>query len=165
MVSETINADPNGMFGERVVAKLRRHGGSMLWPALGFIFLSSAAGYASGFLVELWMQLALWATYIVLVIFAVIIPWLNWLSSIVTITTHRIVITHGLFNRTRREILLLRVQDVSVRRSAPQMLFGAGDLLIGVGAEKPVRIHGLPRPNLVLAAVTELMHGVAPRFR
>jgi hypothetical protein len=45
------------------------------------------------------------------------------------------------------------------------MIFGSGDLLLGVGAEKPVRIHALPRPNLVLAAITELMHGVAPRSR
>jgi hypothetical protein len=52
-----------------------------------------------------------------------------------------------------------------VRRSAGQMLFGSGDILLGVGAEQPVRIHALPRPNLVLAALTELVHGVNPRAR
>lgn len=165
MVSETGVADPNGLFGERVVAKLRRHGGSMLWPALALIVLSSAAGFASGYLGELWMQILLWSVFIVLLVLVVILPWLRWLASIVTITTHRIIISEGLFVRSRREILLLRVQDIAVRRSAAQMLFGSGDVLIGVGAEKPVRIHGLPRPNLVLAALTELMHGVAPRTR
>jgi membrane protein YdbS with pleckstrin-like domain len=165
MVSETPVADPNGMFGERIVAKLRRHGGSMLWPALALIVLSSAAGFASGFLTELWMQILLWSVFVVLVIVLVVVPWLRWLASVVTITTHRIMIVDGLFVRSRREILLLRVQDIAVRRSPGQMLFGSGDVLIGVGAEKPVRIHGLPRPNLVLAALTELMHGVAPRTR
>jgi uncharacterized membrane protein YdbT with pleckstrin-like domain len=153
------------MFGERIVAKLRRHGGSMLWPALALIVLSSAAGFASGFLTELWMQILLWSVFVVLVIVLVVVPWLRWLASVVTITTHRIIIVDGLFVRSRREILLLRVQDIAVRRSPGQMLFGSGDVLIGVGAEKPVRIHGLPRPNLVLAALTELMHGVAPRTR
>lgn len=165
MVSETQAADPNGMFGERVIAKLRRHGGSMLWPALALIVLSTAAGFTSGFLTELWMQIALWIVFVILVVGLVIVPWLRWLASIVTITTHRIIIAEGLFVRSRREILLLRVQDVSIRRSPPQMLFGSGDVLIGVGAEKPVRIHGIPRPNLVLAAITELLHGVAPRSR
>jgi len=165
MVSETGVADPNGMFGERTIAKLRRHGGSMLWPALALILLTTAAGFASGYLTEVWMQILLWSVFVVLVILLVILPWLRWLASIVTITTHRIIIADGLFVRSRREILLLRIQDVAVRRSAAQMVFGSGDVLIGVGAEKPVRIHGLPRPNLVLAALTELLHGVAPRSR
>ena len=165
MVSETGAADPNGMFGERTIAKLRRHGGSMLWPALALILLTTAAGFASGYLTEVWMQILLWSVFVVLVILLVILPWLRWLASIVTITTHRIIIADGLFVRSRREILLLRIQDVAVRRSAAQMVFGSGDVLIGVGAEKPVRIHGLPRPNLVLAALTELLHGVAPRSR
>ncbi len=165
MVSESGVADPNGMFGERVIAKLRRHGGGLLWPALAFILLTSAVGFTLGYLPETWMQLALWIAYLALVIALVILPWMNWLASTVVITTHRIIISQGLFNRSRREILLLRVQDVSVRRSAGQMLFGAGDLLLGVGAQEPVRIHALPRPNLVLAAITELLHGVTPRSR
>jgi uncharacterized membrane protein YdbT with pleckstrin-like domain len=165
MVSETGVADPNGMFGERVIAKLRRHGGALVWPALAFIVLTSAVGFALGYLPETWMQLALWIAYLALVIALVILPWMNWLASTVVITTHRIIISQGLFNRSRREILLLRVQDVSVRRSAGQMIFGAGDLLLGVGAQEPVRIHALPRPNLVLAAITELLHGVTPRSR
>ena len=165
MVSETGVADPNGMFGERVIAKLRRHGGALVWPALAFIVLTSAGGFTLGYLPETWMQLALWIAYLALVIALVILPWMSWLASTVVITTHRIIISQGLFNRSRREILLLRVQDVSVRRSAGQMIFGAGDLLLGVGAQEPVRIHALPRPNLVLAAITELLHGVTPRSR
>ena len=163
MVSETGVADPNGMFGERVIAKLRRHAGSLLWPALAFIVLSTGVGFTLGFLTETWMQIALWAAYLALVIAFVILPWLNWLTSTVVLTTHRLIISQGLFNRSRREVLLIRVQDVSVRRSPGQMLFGAGDLLLGLGAAEPLRVHALPRPNLVLAAITELLHGVTPR--
>lgn len=165
MVSEPAVADPNGLFGEKVVAKLRRHAGGMLWSALAFILLSSAAGFGSGYLTEAWMLIAMWAAYLALVIALVILPWLRWLASTVAITTHRVIISDGLFVRSRREILLIRVQDISVRRTAGQMLFGSGDVLLGVGAEKPVRIHALPRPNLVLAALTELLQGVAPRSR
>lgn len=164
-MSETPVADPNGLFGERVVAKLRRHAGGLLWPALAFIALSTAVGFASGYLTELWMQVALWLAYLALFVAGVILPWLRWLATTVTLTTHRLIIREGLFSRSRREVLLIRVNDVSVRRSPGQMIFGSGDLLLGVGAEKPVRIHALPRPNLVLAAITELMHGVAPRSR
>jgi uncharacterized membrane protein YdbT with pleckstrin-like domain len=153
------------MFGEKVVAKLRRHAGSLLWPALAFIVLSSAVGFASGYLADAWMQILLWAIFVVLSVLVVIVPWVRWLASTVTLTTHRVIIREGLFSRSRREVLLIRVHDVSVRRSPGQMIFGSGDLLLGVGAEKPVRIHALPRPNLVLAAITELMHGVAPRSR
>ena len=164
-MNETPAADPNGLFGERVVAKLRRHAGSLLWPALALVVLSTVVGFASGYMSEVWMQALLWIAFVVLVVAGVIFPWLRWLASTVTLTTHRVIIREGLFSRSRREVLLIRVHDVSVRRSPGQMIFGSGDLLLGVGAEKPVRIHALPRPNLVLAAITELMHGVAPRSR
>jgi membrane protein YdbS with pleckstrin-like domain len=163
--STGVVGDPNGMFGEKTVARLRHHAGSLLWPALAFIVLTSATGFALGFVTESWLQLVVWIGYAVLVAALVIVPWLRWLASTVVITTHRVIISEGLFARSRREVLLIRVHDVSVRRSAGQMLFGSGDILLGVGAEKPVRIHALPRPNLVLAALTELVHGVNPRAR
>ncbi len=156
---------PVSIVNETRIAKLRHHGGSLLWPALGFIVLTAAAGFSAGFLAEPWMQITLWSAYALLTIAFVIVPWLRWLASSITITTHRVILAQGLLVRSRREILLMRVHDVTLRRSAGQMLFGSGDVLLGVGTEQPVRIHAVPRPNLVLAALTDLVHAASPRIR
>ncbi len=176
MVTEPIAIDSEGyplntgsmpvsIVNENRIAKLRHHAGSLLWPALGFIVFTSAAGFAAGYFPDAWMQIALWSIYGILVIAFVIVPWLRWLASSITITSHRVVLAQGLLVRSRREILLMRVHDVTLRRSAGQMLFGSGDILLGVGAEQPVRIHAVPRPNLVLAALTDLVHASSPRSR
>ena len=154
-----------GIVNESRVARLRHHGGLMLWPAIIFILLTSASGFASGFFSDQWMQIALWSVYGVLVIAFVLVPWLRWLASTITITTHRIILSSGLVVRSRREILLMRVHDLTLRRSAGQMMFGSGDILLGMGTEQPVRIHAVPRPNLVVAALTDLVHAASPRSR
>lgn len=110
------------------------------------------------------MQIAAAIAWGALVLVLVILPWLSWLTSRIVITTHRVIVTHGLFSRVRREALFVRVTDVTVRRSPTQMLFGSGDVLLGVGAEQAFRIHAVPRPNLVVAALTELVYSANPRL-
>lgn len=72
------------------------------------------------------------------------------------------IIYRGIFTRTRQEVLFGRIHDVTVRQNAVQAVFGAGDLLLNTGAEKPIRLYDLPKANLVLSALTELVDKQSP---
>ena len=165
MVSEPSNPITNslGVVTEKTVVRLRPHAGNLLWSSIVLIAATFGWTFGAGLLPELWMQIALAIAWGIVVILVVIIPWLTWLASRITITTHRVIVSRGLFGRERREVLFVRVTDVTVRRSAMQMMFGSGDVLLGVGAEQAFRIHAVPRPNLVVAALTELVYATNPR--
>jgi len=148
---------------EEVIIRFRPHAGNLLWSALGFIVLTSVLAYVVGLFTESWINITAIVVYLVLVFIAVLVPWIAWLASRVVLTSQRVIVSHGLFHRVRREILYVRVTDVTLRRSPMQMALGTGDLLLGVGTEQPVRIHAVPRPNLVVAAVSELVFQANPR--
>ena len=166
MVSEPSNPITNslGIVTEQTVVRLRPHAGNLLWSALLLIGSSAAWSYGAGLFTEIWIQILLASVWGLLILTLVIYPWLSWLASRIVITTHRVIVTQGLFARVRREVLFIRVTDVSLRRSAIQMAFGSGDLLLGVGAEQPFRVHAIPRPSLVVAAITELVYAGNPRL-
>lgn len=166
MVSEPSNPITNslGIVTEKTVVRLRPHAGNLVWSSLALIVITFGWSFGSGVLPEVWMQIVAAIAWGVLVLVLVIFPWLSWLASRIVITTHRVIVTHGLFSRVRREALFVRVTDVTVRRSPAQMIFGSGDVLLGVGAEQAFRIHGVPRPNLVVAALTDLVYAANPRI-
>lgn len=78
-------------------------------------------------------------------------PWIPWLSALLflwplrrhfrnrmtkaTILGDRLRYESGLMSRTTRTILLTRVQDVTVRQSIGQRIFGVGDLTIETAGE------------------------------
>ncbi|MEY4533476.1 MAG: hypothetical protein RI926_1245 [Actinomycetota bacterium] len=64
--------------------------------------------------------------------------------------------------RSKQEVLFGRIHDVTVRQNAVQAVFGAGDLLLNTGAETPIRLFDLPKANLVLSALSELVDSQTP---
>ena len=147
---------------EPTVARLRRHGRVLVFPALAFIGLAAAAGYVPSLLTEQWMAVSFWILLGLLVVFLWLLPLTTWLSGRVIITSRRVVVYSGFVVRTRQEIVCARIHDVTVRRTAIQGMFGSGDVLLNTGAEKPIRLRDLPKPNLVLSAVTDLVEKNAP---
>jgi membrane protein YdbS with pleckstrin-like domain len=102
------------------------------------------------------MRLTLWVAGAVIVLSLVVVPLLAWLGGRVVITTRRIVIYNGLIVRSRREILLARVSDVTVRRTPLQAVMRSGNMLISLGGEQTVRVRDIPRADLVAAALLQL---------
>ena len=147
---------------EPVVARLRRHGRILVFPSIALIVLAGAAGYVPSLLTEAWMVAPFWIVTIALAFVLWLLPLFTWMGSRVIITSRRVVVYNGLWVRTRQEILCARIHDVTVRRSAVQGIFGSGDVLLNTGAEKPIRLHDLPKPNLVLSALSDLVEKNAP---
>ena len=116
-------------------------------------------------LTETWQVIVFWILSTAALFGLWIIPLLWWLGNRVVITNRRVSIYRGLIVRHRQEILFSRMHDVTVRQNAVQAIYGAGDLLINTGAAEPVRLFDLPKANLVLSAMTELVDQQAPLAR
>jgi uncharacterized membrane protein YdbT with pleckstrin-like domain len=142
---------------ESVVARLRPHGRALFWPTVALVLIVGAATYFSGRFPEEWENLALLGVAALLALFLWLVPLLAWLGRNYTITTRRIILRSGFFVRTRQELLHSRGYDVTVRKTGLQTIFGSGDVQINTGLEHPVILRDVPAPDLVQAALHDLM--------
>lgn len=143
--------------GERLVVSVRSHGRAVFWPSVLLIGTAAATGYFAGRFAEPWQNIAVAAGAAILVLLLWILPMLYWLNRRYTITTRRLVLRHGLFVRTRQELLHSRGYDITVRKNALQSLFGSGDVLINTGLERPVVLRDIPSADLVQGTLHDLM--------
>jgi uncharacterized membrane protein YdbT with pleckstrin-like domain len=161
-------AAPLAMPAERVVARLRRHARMLIIPAVLLILVAGATTYAFAVAPEFWQQLAVLGVAGVLILFGSFLPFLGWLTRRTTITTRRVILRSGIFVRVRQELLHSRAYDVAVRRSWAQSAFGSGDVRIDTGHERAVVLRDVPKPQLVEAALRQLVdeaHSGAERRR
>lgn len=143
---------------ERVIARMRPHARALILPVL---VLWAVAGL-SAYLLDrvdwpLWNTAVLVAAALVVVLL-VVAPVLQWLSRGFVFTTERVIIRSG-FGGTRRETLLARVGDVTVRRRGLQALFGAGDVLLSTGGDRAVVLQDVPSASLVQRMLSEQLAG------
>jgi uncharacterized membrane protein YdbT with pleckstrin-like domain len=148
---------PTGLEAERIVASLRPHGRALFWPSLVLIATVGVVAFFVGSFDENWQNWALLGGGVAVAILFWMLPLLAWLSNRYVITTRRIVLRHGLFVRTRQELLHSRGYDVTVRRNALQSLFRSGNVEINTGLEHPVVLRDIPSANLVQAVLHDLM--------
>lgn len=141
---------------ERVIARMRPHGRVLVVPVL---VLWACAGLVALLLDRvdwpLWNVAVLTVAGIVVAVLTVV-PTLAWLSRGFTFTTERVIIRTG-FGGTRRETMLSRVHDVTVRRRGLQALFGAGDVLLSTGGDRAVILSDVPSASLVQRTLSELL--------
>jgi uncharacterized membrane protein YdbT with pleckstrin-like domain len=142
---------------ETVVARLRPHGRALFWPTVALVLIVGATTYFFGRFAEDWENLALLVAAALLVLVLWLVPLLLWLGRNYTITTRRIILRSGFFVRIRQELLHSRGYDVTVRKTGLQTVFRSGDVQINTGLEHPVVLRDVPSPDLVQAALHDLM--------
>lgn len=142
---------------ERAIARLRPHARALVLPSIVLIAVVGAATYGAVVVDETWQVLAVVLGAVVVAGLLWVLPLLRWLSSQYLITTRRIVLRRGLLVRTRQEVLLSRSFDVSLRRSGLQSMFRSGDVLINTGLDRPIVLRDLPRADLVMRALGDVM--------
>jgi uncharacterized membrane protein YdbT with pleckstrin-like domain len=62
-------------------------------------------------------------------------PWLVWRSTRYVLTDRRLVLRSGVLGRRGRDLPLVRINDVSFRRTLLERLIGAGTLTIETAGE------------------------------
>ena len=142
---------------EVVIVRLRAHGRALFWPTVVLIGTAGATGYFTGTLPEAWQTLAVLVGAIVIVLLFWFLPLIRWLTRRYTITSRRIIFVHGVFVRSRQELLHSRGYDLTVRRTWLQSLFRSGTVRINSGLEHPLELRDVPSAGLVQRALQDLM--------
>ena len=148
---------PTSPEAERIIASLRPHARALFWPSLVLIASVGAGSYFVGQFAEEWQNALVAGTAIGLVVLLWLLPTLAWLAKRYVITTRRIVLRHGLFVRTRQELLHSRGYDLTVRQTALQSMFRSGDIEINTGLERPIVLRDVPSADLAQSALHDLM--------
>ena len=141
---------------EVVIARLRPHGRALFWPTLVLFLVAGLTGYFAGSLTEPWQNNLVLSAGAVAVVLFWFLPLVSWLTRRYTITTRRVIFVHGVFVRTRQELLHSRGYDVSVRRTWLQSLFRSGTVRVSSGAEHRLELRDVPQATLVQQALQEL---------
>ncbi len=147
---------------ERVVARVRSHARRLIPSALLLIAVAGGTTYALGLLADPWAQLGILAAAVLVVLVGCLLPLIAWLTRRTTITTRRVILRRGVFSRVRQEILNSRATDVDVRAGWFASMFGSGDVVINTAHDRTYVLKDVPRPELVQAALQELMDPSSP---
>jgi hypothetical protein len=110
-----------------------------------------------------------WATYPLLVIAAVPALWLlgrgfRWLNTTLALTTTRIVLRHGVFDRDIVQLRLQRITEINLSQKLWERAVGTGRLIIDVqGEDDSLVLQDVRKPAIVQrvinAQINELVGG------
>ncbi|MBO0979371.1 PH domain-containing protein [Microbacterium sp. SD291] len=134
---------------ELLIARFRGHARRLFWSALVLIGVCGAAAYFYGNLpagLEDWMLLAAAGA---LVVALVVVPFVIWYSRTVTVTTRRVITSHGIGARSRDEMSHARGYTIGVRRGILQRMWGVGTITLSNGVDAPMRLLNVPNVTLV----------------
>ena len=145
---------------ETVVARLRPHARALFWPTLLLLLVAAAVGFLSGTFREQWQNTVLLSVAGAVALVGWLVPLLRWAARNYTITTRRVVVASGILARSREEVLLSRIDRVSVERRGLQAVFRSGDVVVN----DDLVLRDVPSAGLVLAAIHDLVDGTEPSF-
>jgi uncharacterized membrane protein YdbT with pleckstrin-like domain len=94
-----------------------------------------------------------------------IVGWVRWSSTSLTVTDHRVVLESGILSRESKVVPLDRIQDVSTRQSLAGRLFGYGTVEIdAAGPTGSELLDHVPDPHRLrdqVFAVSETLRRTA----
>lgn len=143
---------------EVVVARLRPHARALFWPTVLLLAVAGALGF-SAVLREQWQVVTALVLAGILLLVGWLAPLVRWSSRNYTITTRRVVVSSGVLARSRQEVLLSRITDVTVERRGMQQVFRSGDVVLN----GEVRLRDVPSASLVQAAIHDLAEAEPPQ--
>ncbi len=119
--------------GESVIIDTRTHVKALLVPLLllvlilglavfGTVSISALSGGIGGWI--------LWGVAALGIVWFVVVPFLNWLTSNYAITDRRLITRSGLITRRGHDIPLMRISDVAYEHGLIDRLLGCGTLVI-----------------------------------
>lgn len=139
--------------GEQVVWHCRPHWKRLIWPVVAFILLTGIATFGSALLHSRHLEqtptkiiyAVIWLTWLALVGWLTLWPFLTWLTTHFAITNRRVMHQHGVLTRSGLDIPLARISSVEFRDRLIQRMFGTGTLVVESSARDPVEYSDLPR--------------------
>ncbi len=152
--------------GEHVVVTSRAHAKTLAGPVLVLLLTAFLATFAVGRAgrelagTPLAATVAAVAAVAALVLVrAVVLPFLRWSSTTYTFTDRRFVARSGVLARVGRTVPLDRVAAIDVERGLLDRVLGCGTLVVSDGGEDGrIELHDVPRVEEVQTRVAEQVH-------
>ena len=148
--------------GEHVVVSTRSHPKALIGPAAVLVLLaaaditlatltdSTAAGVAAGVVTA------------ALLVWFVVRPFLEWLTTTYTFTNRRFIKRSGLVAKEGRTIPLNRISGVDFEIGVVDRLFGCGTLIVSdASTHGRVLLDDIPRVEQVQLQVAEELHALS----
>jgi len=146
--------------GESVVVDTRTHPKALIVPGLVLVVTLALAIFLDRKIGNGFVSLLVWIIALVVIVWWVLRPFLDWLTSTYTITTRRLITREGILSRKGHDIPLMRISDVAYDMGIVDRMLGCGTLVISdASTHGSVRLHDIPRVEQVQRQITELLGG------
>ncbi|MBT0767995.1 PH domain-containing protein [Kineosporia sp. J2-2] len=141
---------------EQLVLVLRRHIKVIAWPILLFILLLALIG-ASFLLGQPVVTMIAAGVGLLIALKWVLWPIVVWWNQTYVITTKRLILREGVFNRSGHDMPLSRLNDVSFEHSLIERMLGCGSLKVeNAGENGQLLLTDIPKVEIVQRTLYEL---------
>ena len=146
--------------GEKIVVSTRTHPKALILPILTLVVLLLAGVLFQVFVTDNGTALlVVWAIVVILVLWRVLWPFLDWLTSSYTITDRRLITRNGIITRRGHDIPLGRISDVAYELDLIDRVLGCGTLVISdASTNGQVLIYDIPQVEATQRKLNELLH-------
>lgn len=135
---------------EKLVLVLRRHVKVLIAPVLIFILALAAVGATAVLGAQPWLLIAVGIVAAIIAIRWSLWPLLVWYNTVYAITTRRLILRAGVFNRSGHDMPLTRLNDVSFRHSLIERMLGCGTLVVeSAGEHGQLLLDDVPKVELI----------------
>jgi uncharacterized membrane protein YdbT with pleckstrin-like domain len=147
--------------GESVVVDTRTHPKALVLPGLVLVVTLVVAILLDRLISSGLGSLVVWILALIVAVWWVLRPFLDWLTATYTITNKRLITRQGLIARKGHDIPLVRVSDVAFDQGIVDRLLGCGTLVISdASTHGSVRLHDIPRVEEVQRTLLDLLGGL-----
>ncbi len=152
--------------GESVVVDTRTHPKAVIWPTVVLVVTLAVAIYLDRMIGNGIASLVVWVLALVVIVWWVARPFMEWLTATYTITNRRLITREGLIARRGHDIPLMRISDVAFDQGLLDRMLGCGTLVISdASTHGSVRLHDIPDVETVQRTLSDLLGDLheAPR--
>jgi uncharacterized membrane protein YdbT with pleckstrin-like domain len=143
---------------EEVVLHLHPHWKKLVVPILVFLLVAGAYGFAAATVDITAVQIALAVVAVALIVWFSIRPAIVWAATHFVVTTHRVLLRHGVLSRSGRDVPLARINDVSFEHSLFERMLGCGTLTVESAGERgQLVLEDIPRVEFVQSTLYQLV--------
>ena len=144
--------------GESVVVDTRTHPKALVGPGLVLVVTLVVAIFLDRMVGNRVVSLLIWIVALVVVVWWVLRPFLDWLTSTYTITSKRLITRQGWISRKGHDIPLMRISDVAFDQGIVDRMLGCGTLVVSdASTHGSVQLHDIPRVETVQRMLSDLL--------
>jgi uncharacterized membrane protein YdbT with pleckstrin-like domain len=144
--------------GESVVVDTRTHPKALILPGVVLVVTLAVAVFLDRKIGNGVVSLVVWILALVVLVWWVLRPFLDWLTATYTITSKRLITREGLISRKGHDIPLMRISDVAFDQGLLDRMLGCGTLVVSdASTHGSVRLHDIPHVESVQRTLSDLL--------